>query len=73
LKAEATPVGPESGEPSPLDGFDGCAIFEITDFESFAAAFNDDYYLTIIEPDERKFIDKNMGVVRARGDVKKIL
>jgi hypothetical protein len=73
LNANAAPMGPESTAGSPLADFDGCALFEINSFEQMAAAFKDEYYLTVIEPDERKFIDKKFGVVRTRGEVKAII
>lgn len=57
---------------APLDDYDGCALFEIDSFEQFSAAFEDEYYKTIIEPDERRFIDKQVGVMRIRGEVRKI-
>lgn len=53
--------------------FDGCALFEIQSFEQFARAFDDKYYINVIEPDERKFIDKKkVGVTRVRGEVRRI-
>ena len=70
---QAAPIGPESSDPSPLVDFDGCALFEIPSFDQFAAAFKDEYYLTVIEPDERKFINKKVGVIRARGEVVTII
>lgn len=41
--------------------------------EVFAAAFEDEYYLTKIEPDEHNFVDKKVGVTRIRGEAKRIL
>ncbi|KAI8156523.1 Dehydratase aurZ [Colletotrichum sp. SAR 10_70] len=73
MNKEATPIGPESRDANSLEGFDGCAVFELPSFEVFAAAFKDDYYLNVIEPDEKNFIDKKAGVMRSRGDMRKIL
>ncbi|KAF9875571.1 hypothetical protein CkaCkLH20_06952 [Colletotrichum karsti] len=67
------PIGPESSDANKLEEFDGCAVFELPSFDVFAAAFKDEYYLQVIEPDEKNFIDKKAGVVRSRGDMKKIL
>ncbi|KXJ97502.1 EthD domain-domain-containing protein [Microdochium bolleyi] len=69
---DGVPIGPENPHAAPLDDYDGCALFEIESFEQFAAAFEDEYYKTVIEPDERRFIDKKVGVMRVRGEVKKI-
>lgn len=66
------PIGPENPHAAPLEDYDGCALFEMKSFEQFAAAFEDEYYKTVIEPDERKFIDKKVGVMRVRGEVRKI-
>lgn len=73
LNAGATPLGPETGAASPLAGFDGCALFEVRSFEQMAAAFEDEYYLDVIRPDELKFVDTKFGVVRTRGEVKRII
>ncbi|RYP67651.1 hypothetical protein DL769_005722 [Monosporascus sp. CRB-8-3] len=67
----ATPTAPESSEES-LGSFDGCAIMEIRDSDQFAAAFQDEYYLDVIAPDEKAFFDTKTGVTRARGEAKKI-
>ncbi|RYP79754.1 hypothetical protein DL770_006543 [Monosporascus sp. CRB-9-2] len=67
-----TPTAPETSEESPLASFDGCAIMEIRDFDQFAAAFQDEYYLNVIAPDEKAFFDIKTGVTRARGEVKRI-
>ncbi|KAI1268324.1 EthD domain-containing protein [Xylariaceae sp. FL1019] len=67
------PIGPESKEESPLAGYDGCAIMEISNFDQFAEAFKDDYYVNQIAADEAKFIDKKVGVVRARGEVNRVI
>ncbi|KAH7041088.1 EthD domain-containing protein [Microdochium trichocladiopsis] len=72
-KDDVPAIGPENPDGAPLlDDYDGCALFEIDSFEQFAAAFEDEYYKTVIEPDERRFIDKQVGVMRVRGEVKKI-
>jgi hypothetical protein len=75
LNTNATPLGPESAAPesSPLAGYDGCALFEVQSFEQMAAAFRDEYYVSVIEPDEQQFIDKKVGVIRARGEVRTII
>lgn len=48
-------------------------MIEVKSFEHMAAAFKDEYYLTVIAPDEKNFIDKKAGVVRSRGEVKRII
>lgn len=48
-------------------------MFEVKSFEQMANAFKDEYYLTVIAADEKNFIDKKAGVVRSRGEVKRIL
>ncbi|ROT35842.1 hypothetical protein SODALDRAFT_381128 [Sodiomyces alkalinus F11] len=73
LNEGVAPIGPESSGPSPLADYDGCAVFEVPSMEVFANAFKDDYYLNTIEPDEREFVDKKVGVTRIRGEPKKIL
>ncbi|KAI0167462.1 EthD domain-containing protein [Pestalotiopsis sp. NC0098] len=73
LNAGAAPIGPEANAVSPLADFDGCALFEVKSFEQMANAFKDEYYLTVIAGDEKNFIDKKAGVVRSRGEVKRIL
>jgi hypothetical protein len=73
LNAGAAPIGPEAGTASPLADYDGCALIEVKSFEQMAAAFKDEYYLTVIAPDEKNFIDKKAGVVRSRGEVKRII
>ena len=73
MNKEAQPIGPESKSESPLAEFDGCAIMEVPSFEVFAAAFSDEYYINVIAPDEERFIDKQVGVNRTRGEVKKIM
>ncbi|RYP07286.1 hypothetical protein DL764_002601 [Monosporascus ibericus] len=52
-----TPTAPESSEEPPLASFDGYAIMEIRDFDQFAAAFQDEYYLNVIAPDEKALFD----------------
>ena len=70
------PFGPEATDPSAhvsLEEYDGCAVFEVLDLDAFAEAFKDPYYLDTIAPDEVKFIDKKVGILRARGEVKTII
>jgi len=69
---EKRPAGGAAAAAAPLDDYDGCALFEIDSIERFSAAFEDEYYKTTIEPDERRFIDKQVGVMRVWGDVRKI-
>lgn len=74
LNRNAQPLGPESADAKAvLADYDGCAVIEAPDFDVLARAFKDEYYLSVIEPDERKFIDKKVGVLRARGESKKII
>lgn len=74
LKANAQPIGPESTDSSlSLNEWDGCAVIEVHSLEGFAAAFKDPYYLNVIAPDEDKFVNKKLGVLRARGEVKQII
>jgi hypothetical protein len=72
LNNNKTPLGPESAAISPLVEYDGCAVFEVRSFEQMAMAFEDQYYIDVIKPDEDNFIDKKFGIVRARGEAKKI-
>lgn len=67
------PLGPESDAASPLDDYDGCALIEASSFEKLGKAFEDQYYLEVIRPDEDRFIDKKFGILRARGDDKRII
>ncbi|KAB5558215.1 EthD domain-containing protein [Coniochaeta sp. 2T2.1] len=67
------PIGPEAPGTSVLAEYDGVALIEAPSFEVFTAAFKDEYYVNTIEPDERQFIDKKVGILRARGDSKKII
>lgn len=67
------PIGPEAPGKSVLAEYDGCAVIEAPSFEVFSEAFKDEYYLATIEPDERRFIDKKVGILRARGESKKII
>ncbi|KAI0166110.1 EthD domain-containing protein [Xylariaceae sp. FL1272] len=69
----AAPIGPESKEKSALGDYDGCAIMEITSFDQLVEAFNDAYYVNHIAADEARFIDKKIGVVRARGEVNRVI
>ena len=38
--------------------FDAAAIWYIESYDRYLAAYQDPYYLTVIEPDERNFVDK---------------
>lgn len=38
--------------------FDGIAMFLVPSLKQFTDAFKDPYYIEIIEPDEREFLDK---------------
>ena len=74
LNQNTTPLGPESPDAKAvLESYDGCAVIEAPSFDVLATAFADEYYRTVIEPDERKFIDKKAGILRARGESKKII
>jgi hypothetical protein len=42
---------------TPID-FDGIAMFLVPSLKKFTDAFQDPYYIEIIEPDEREFLDK---------------
>ncbi|RDW65239.1 hypothetical protein BP5796_09931 [Coleophoma crateriformis] len=52
----ARPGDVPSGEGA-LD-YDGGADFYVADYASYEAAFRDPYYINVIEPDERRFVDK---------------
>ncbi|KAF2260262.1 hypothetical protein CC78DRAFT_620392 [Lojkania enalia] len=45
--------------PRDLVEFDGVVLFLISDLKKFTNGFKDPYYLEVIEPDERKLIDKS--------------
>lgn len=38
--------------------YDAAADWYVEDYESYMAAYKDPYYISIIEPDEQKFVDK---------------
>jgi hypothetical protein len=38
--------------------FDGIALFLVPSLEHFTNAFKDPYFVEVIEPDEREFLDK---------------
>jgi hypothetical protein len=65
------PGGP-GGVQMGLQGFDGCAIFEVPNLEIFDNAFKDEFYINNIRPDEEKFVDSKI-IMWSRGAVKKIL
>lgn len=73
LNQNATPLGPEVQAGNPLSAYDGAAVIEVASFEVFSAAFQDEYYKTVIAEDEKKFLDKSAGVLRTRGEAKKIV
>lgn len=66
-------VGPEVTSGNPLHDYDGAAVIEVKSFDQFTAAFQDDYYKNVIAEDEKKFLDKTAGVMRTRGEAKKIV
>lgn len=39
--------------------FDGIAMFLVPSLKQFTDAFSDPYYIEVIEPDERKMLDKD--------------
>ncbi|KAF2033072.1 hypothetical protein EK21DRAFT_86512 [Setomelanomma holmii] len=46
--------------------FDGIAMFLVPSLKQFTEAFRDPYYVAVIEPDEREFLDKEgpgIGVI----------
>lgn len=75
LNAGAAPLGPEVQQAggSPLAAYDGAAVIEVPSFEVFSAAFQDEYYRTVIAEDEARFLDRGAGVLRTRGEAKKIV
>lgn len=74
MNEEAVPIGPEkAGSKDALAEQDRCAIFEIRDFEAFAAAPQGGYHLNTIKPDEDRLIDRTFGVMRIRGQMKSII
>ncbi|KAI6779742.1 uncharacterized protein J7T54_005772 [Emericellopsis cladophorae] len=72
LKQSAKPIGPESSSNVLLE-YDGAAIIQIPSFSVFETAFQDEYYKTVIAEDELRFLDKEAGVVRTRGEAKHIV
>lgn len=73
LNQNATPVGPESKDGNVLLEYDGAAVIEIASMDVFTAAFQDEFYKTVIAEDEKRFLDKKVGVLRTRGEAKKIV
>jgi hypothetical protein len=56
---ESTSTAPATGESSTTSSnFDGIAMFTVSSLQQFTNAFDDAYYLEVIEPDERTFVDK---------------
>jgi hypothetical protein len=48
--------------------FDGGVDWYVLDYEKYEAAYNDPYYINVIEPDEHNFVDKGdekTGIVGA--------
>lgn len=41
--------------------------------DKFVEAFKDDYNQTVIAEDEKRFLDKKAGVLRTRGEAKRIV
>ena len=72
LKQSAKPIGPESSTNALLE-YDGAAIIQIPSFSVFETAFQDEYYKTVIAEDELRFLDRETGVVRTRGEAKHIV
>lgn len=63
VPASATASAPnaisKSELPTTAVEFDGIAMFLVPSLEQFTVAFQDPYYLEVIEPDEREFLDKD--------------
>ena len=53
--------------------FDGVVELLVENFEKYAAAAADPYYVHVIEPDERKFIDKSIPFTLTMGIEKPII
>ncbi|MCJ1302275.1 hypothetical protein MMC08_005078 [Hypocenomyce scalaris] len=50
--------------------YDGAADFYIADYGAYEAAYRDPYYVRVIEPDERNFVDKSeTHVVKAQSTI----
>jgi hypothetical protein len=55
----SAPNDPNTGKlPNTPPEFDGIAVFVVESLQQFTDAFNDPYYLEVIEPDEKEFVDK---------------
>jgi hypothetical protein len=55
----SAPNDPTTGKlPNTPPEFDGIAMFVVESLQQFTDAFNDPYYLQVIEPDEKEFVDK---------------
>ncbi|KAL7942780.1 EthD domain-containing protein [Trichoderma barbatum] len=48
--------------PLAIMDFDGAVIWEITSLEHFLSAYEDPYYVNVIEPDEANFLDKSKEI-----------
>lgn len=58
--AASAPNAVNKGElPTTPIEFDGIAVFLVPSLKQFTDAFNDPYYIEVIEPDEREFLDKD--------------
>jgi hypothetical protein len=71
-KGAMSPLSPLSTT-SPTGSYDGCALWEFKSPEKFKAAFEDDFYITCISPDEASFVDIDNGVMLIRGLGRQIL
>lgn len=56
--ASAPNAATSSDLPTTPIEFDGIAMFLVPSLKQFTDAFKDPYYIEIIEPDEREFLDK---------------
>lgn len=66
-------MGPQTSGPNPLLEYDGTAVIEAHSLDVLTTAFSDEYYKTVIAPDEDRFLDKKAGVLRSVGETKRIL
>lgn len=68
-----TRIGPQTSGLNPLLEYDGTAVIEAPSLDVLTTAFEDEYYKTVIAPDEDRFIDKPAGILRSVGEAKRIL
>jgi hypothetical protein len=40
--------------------YNGAALFDVVSYEAFVKAFEDPYYINVIEPDEHNFVAKDV-------------